>query len=687
MMSTTSYKNKLNQIISFFEWELKACSGTITVYSLLTGVFITVALIISIFVLFMDSSEFSTALPVTIQIFAVASSQIVYYMTGLFTIIYTIKVFTYLHNKRKADLYGALPISRTTLYISKLVSALAFSLVPAMTFLGIISMICVIFGQPIVTEFSIFYGRMLIGTIASITSYGVIAICCGTSVNSVVMFISVNIAYPLSALFIQGVTGSFFVGANIYPLSSSFIMSALCPLSAYSGNHIIYWILFSVICIASGIYLVKKRKAEAAQSSFAYYLPCHIVKVLVSFLFGMFLGTFIASIGVFGGFFGFVIGFVLASVPSFIIAHLIFYKGFSQLIRTSIPLGGLLFVVILVMGLISFDIFGYNKYIPDVDNVVSAGYIENKHCNYGNSADIGKHVKNSAKDFDDNGAINSVLKLHKELLNGVQFNISKKYQGVWINVLKGRFGVVDDWQSFSYKLKNGSVVTRCYDNSMLRHYQKDDYYNNREKGVEENFKKNLLNTKKYVQKYSGIVDLTTDNIRYFEITGQSEYKPNIYDDDYYSSSDSTIKIIRSYGSSAYEEQRKNFANKFFEAYNKDLENDSSDNKTALSMFYNQYNYNSEYSYDYQYYRDFDNYKTYYPDAVCQFTVSINSNNKHKTTGGIINTLISEIIGHINEVTLAVPASYTNTIALLRENNIINSDNTINPNTIYNIKNY
>ena len=72
--------------------------------------------------------------------------------------------------------------------------------------------------------------------------------------------------------------------------NSSFIMRALNPLSAYDGTHLIYWTVFIAACLFLGIFLIKKRKAECAQTSFAYYLPCYAVKLLIAFCAGMFLG-------------------------------------------------------------------------------------------------------------------------------------------------------------------------------------------------------------------------------------------------------------------------------------------------------------------------------------------------------------------------------------------------------------
>ena len=51
----------------------------------------------------------------------------------------------------------------------------------------------------------------------------------------------------------------------------------------------------------------------------------------------MFLGTMFGAINVFGnGVGGFVFGFILASAPTFLIVHMLFYKGLKQIVKMCI---------------------------------------------------------------------------------------------------------------------------------------------------------------------------------------------------------------------------------------------------------------------------------------------------------------------------------------------------------------
>ncbi len=189
MTSTASFKDKFKQAFSFFRWELKSCSGSLTVYSILTGVFFVIILTLCL-VLGSSADKTTTlasifsindpdsSLAITKTEFQYLSSYMIYGMTIIFTIIYTIKVFGYLHNKRQADLYGSMPVSRITLFFSKSASALVFSLVPALIFMLIMTGVSFILHIPLESEIAMLYVKLIMGSFAGISAYGLVAVCC-----------------------------------------------------------------------------------------------------------------------------------------------------------------------------------------------------------------------------------------------------------------------------------------------------------------------------------------------------------------------------------------------------------------------------------------------------------------------------------------------------------------------------
>ncbi len=500
MTQTASFKSKLAAAFSMFKWELRSCSGILTVYSILAAALIFITLSLTVFtnaitdnisyavdgVAYFLSWSWDASQNTNVAIFQLISAQLVYFLTIIFMIIFTVKIFSYLHNKRKADLYGSMPMGRITMYLSRCATAFVFTVIPSLFFLGIIAIISFCFGQPLVVETSMMFIKVTLGSLACICAYGVFAICCGTSLNTVFMFLITCIAYPLSAMFIKATIRGFFPGFYIGVKSKGTLINALNPLAAYDGVNIIYWIVFSVVCLAIGIILVRKRKFERAQSSFAFYLPAHIIKVLISFIIGMILGCLFGLINLFGmPYVAFLIGFAVGSSVAFLISHLIFYKSFNKLLKTSILLGALFAVVAGLMAICTFDVFNYSSYIPQTDDIESAGYVDLYEYYSKTNTSINNIAKEAADDFTDSDMINNIRTVQSSYVmpedNTYTF---LKFGILWDSLLLEATENDTPEYIFSYKLKDGSTVTRVYTNknilyySMLYYVDVDSSYSN-----------------------------------------------------------------------------------------------------------------------------------------------------------------------------------------------------------------
>lgn len=679
MTSTASFKDKIKQAYSIFKWDLKACSGTLVVFSILATVFMIVILTLCLVMGFstnqvnqngyVSTTVNTSLLAFASQLFQMATSSMIYALTVIFTIFYTVKVFSYLHNKRKADLYGALPVSRITLFLSKTATAFLLSLVPAMFFMGIMTLISVCLGQPIVTDASMMYPKLIMGTFACVSAYGLISVCCGTTINSVIMFISVCIAYPLSAMFFVGVIGSFFPGLYLGIFKDSFIMNALNPLAAYNGVNLIYWLLFSVVCLVVASFLAKKRKAERAQSSFAYYLPCHIIKIIVAFLIGMFLGVTFGALNVFGyGYLGFIFGFVLGSVPAFIICHLIFYKGFSRLLKTSAPLAGLIVVVMLGMAFCDFDMVGYNNFLPKSDEVESAGFIDSEYCYQNDKSEIGRLTKDAATDFSDKDNINTIVSYHNSLISETKQVSSEKYACVWEYIIANNLPVgTDQTYSIAYKLNSGKTVTRVYSNSFITSY--DPFAESTEEA--------LSYQKKYIQKYSAMARMDIDkNCTLMSVAGSVDENQvgmsRVLQKNKSETADMTLEP-------KYTQLDLNTTEKIRNAFMKDLISDTTKGDDVLCEYFNTYDdMSTNYSYSSVTAMTnetmmFWNAKENNSDLVCQITIETNKSLDSFTSILLNSTYFGQ--GDNIEVFM-VPTRYTNTIKALKEAKILNDDLTI-----------
>lgn len=677
MTQKTSFKSRLKQMLSFFLSDLKSCNTFLIVFGIISAVAITVCF--TICVVLGNDSSFSmmlSALSITgiansgigeIELFQYSSASLVYLISIVFTIIYTVRIYSYLHNKRKADLYGSLPIGRATLFIAKSVSAYLMSIIPAIFFLSLISIISVCSGHSVVSEVTKLFPEICMGTLASISFFGLIAICCGTMLNSVLMFIAVCVAYPLSAIFIKGTVVGCFDGFYVGIFKDSVIMNALNPLAAYDGINVIYWLIFSVVCIALGAFLAKKRKAERAQSAFAFHLPCYIIKVLVSFLAGMFLGVLFGSMNVFGGYAGFVFGFILASVPVYIIVHLILYRGFSKLIKTSIPLGALIIVSCVGVALCCFDAFGYNSYVPKTQDIKSAGFYDANSNYQAKGSAVGKNLKDMADDITDKDTIANILEAHYQLVDNRNYSVKNKFKNTWFSMFKDNVPVFSEISknpdyAFAYTLNNGNIVTRTYSSASV--FDETESYLT--SSYNELDTSDIIYSKGYIKAYSPLVKADYKDINTFIVAG---FDGKATDDKHPDFVSSKIIYTDDDGTVSYSKNYKNAAEKIKEAFLKDLDNCSNEDFAKIDQMTEYADHALDVAYvDYGSYESFIKSE---PDAVCVIAIATGDVNSYYD--GIRN--MDSYNGNTaarTQVVYTVPKSFKNTIKALQELGILNS---------------
>lgn len=644
MTQKTSFKSRMKQAFSFFRSDLRACTPLLVVFGLISAV--TVVICYTICVVLGEDMTFTGALlslnflGVTnsgtgiIEIFQYSSANLIYLISIIFTIIYTVRIYSYLHNKRKADLYGSLPIGRSTLFVTKTASAYLMSIIPTLFFLGVISIITVCTGNSVISELSSMFLKICLGTLASISFFGLIAICCGTMLNSVLMFIAVCVAYPLAA---------------------------------YDGINIIYWLIFSVVCIVLGAFLAKKRKAERAQSAFAFHLPCYIIKVLVSFLAGMFLGVLFGSVNVLGGYAGFVFGFILASVPVYIIVHLILYRGFSKLIKTSIPLGALIIVSCVGVALCCFDAFGYNSYVPKTQDIKSAGFYDANSNYQAKGSAVGKNLKDMADDITDKDTIASISEAHFKLVDNRNYSVKNKFKNTWVSMFKDNVPVFSEISknpdyAFAYTLNNGNIVTRTY-SSASAFDETESYLSSSYNELDTS---DIIYSKGYIKAYSPLVKADYKDINTFIVAG---FDGKATDDKHPDFVSSKIIYIDDDGTVGYSKNYKNTAEKIKEAFLKDLDNCSDEDFAKIGQMTDY----ADYALDVAYvnYGEYESFIESEPDAVCVIAIATGDVNSYYDGMRNMDSYNGNTAAR-TQVVYTVPKSFKNTIKALQELGILNS---------------
>lgn len=646
MTQTVSFREKFNSGFALFKWELKSSIKTLIVYSLISGVFISIVLTLCIMVGITGGQSSSNddfeQTQKAVTVFQYICAYFVFFLNAVFTIVYTIRIYSYLHNKRKADLYGSMPISRRTFYISKTVSAYLLSVIPAMFFFGMISVISVCFGVAVTENVAMLYVQLLIGAIACISFYGLLAVCCGTTLNTVLSFIAINFAYPISTLYIKGTLKAFLWGMPTSQYNNSFIMKALNPMAAYDGKNIIYWLIFTAVCLFLGIWLVKKRKAECAQTSFAFYLPCYIVELLIAFIIGMFVGVIFGSVNVLlNGYLGFVFGFILGSIPALTVTHLILYKGFAKFWKSAAIYGGLAVTVVALMAICNFDVFGYNSYIPADEDIKSAGLIDLDYCYYSKTKGALGLADMASDDYDDSENIELITRFHRGAINFHENEPQKKYRSIWTNMLLSSISseFTDSGYCIAYRLNNGTLKYRYFSERIDGYEFSYDSSVAYASGADK-----ILNSDEYFINYSTIMNADPNDINSLDVLAK-KYPSTTYINKI------TIKIDEgSKNAQQVAEDRK----KILEAYRKDVKEVGRHKDMTTD----------EESYVCTLKAGFNLPDYYKADSLFDRFAAILSNDRHNNYEGNVSS------------------DYTNTLNALKEIGVLNSDNTVNKNGDY-----
>lgn len=567
-MSTESFKSKLKQAKAYLKWELKTNASTLISYSVLTITLMIFAFIFcsmlgnSLNLNNMSEKDFSTGIDyvffskvmhfkdyrdMLFYLFGVLGNGIVVGITIVSSLSYIAKSLGYLHNKRQTDMFGSFPSSRATTYISKIFSAYVISVIPALIFTLIVTLLSICLGQP-VSSFTIpsIFG-IIIGAFVNISVYALFAVCCGTTLNSVIMYIAINVIYPVVFLLAKAIINGFTYGIT-EPMHAkeSLLPTALCPITAYNGNYVLYWLFFGIVVLAAGTYLVIKRKSEFAQSPFAYNAIGHIFKLCVALLFGLSFGTISGALNLFSnGLLSFAIGFLFTGLVSFVITHLILLKSFQKLLKSIFSFVALFAIIMVAVTALDSNSNNYEKLIPDIDDIASGGIVDSSDI-YSDiyldkateSMDFDTYTKKISEDFTDRESIEKIINIEKKAFEYMTATTSRKfsigietlmvqlqntstleigeYNEMYYNSL---YSNTNDWTELSifgvsYKLNNGSYVNQNFIEHWyygdLTNLYRDNFNNSFESNINDEYSK-LTKNVNHLTKHSNIASPCNGN--------------------------------------------------------------------------------------------------------------------------------------------------------------------------------
>lgn len=415
-MTSTTLSNKA--FPKLFKWAFRRNRSTMVVFSVLMalGIFIDLYVMSTIM---KDTSYNLSGLGISMdeEISSIGYASIIVAQVGAIVLAFisALATFSYLHNKRSTDMFGALPTTRETMYLSHLLGG--FTAVSAPFIIGsfIVMGITCRSGNYLVFDLILILAGLL-GIAASYTFTALIAYCCGTVLDTAIISLAVNAIYAGTVGLFWGMASEMIPGIEWESLVSVPVISLFAPFTfcffadAYTVAEtpssvvfmLVWSVLFTAAMIAVGLYAAKKRKAEVAQSEFGVkWLPV-VIKAGGSIVAGGLIGCIAAlSTGSgYGNMLVFAFWYVIISFSAFFILHVIFQRGLKgKFLPSAIVYAATTVVMLAISFGMTFGL-GMDTYVPAPSNVkkVTFGYTE----------------------FKDPENIETITEIHKTITEGVR---------------------------------------------------------------------------------------------------------------------------------------------------------------------------------------------------------------------------------------------------------------------------
>lgn len=477
MTSTTYSKSNFKHGLSVFLWTLRNNVAVIVVYLSLIAFD---AVTSSVFGLIFSGTDESRSLHDFARQLAAGSMVSGSFRYALIIgFVLCIRSFSYLHNKRRTDMFGSLPVSRRTMYFSRLLSSFIISAVPMIIVCLIVAVFVtnnINFGAEIIgVNFNLFEYtlRLTLILFSYISLFGLLSICCGRTVDKIISFFAINLGAPVVMLLLMVLPALLVMGYHID--INWYWVVFLSPLFSVFSFDIFYWLIFCAAALAGSFFLVKNRKAECAQSHFAYKLPMVAVKIIVSFSAGVVTGMLFALIAVItyskrGDIALFWVGMLLGSFVAYTIIQLIFAKGFKGFLKGLIPYGAMILCFALYFTSLSTGFFGYESYVPNINEVKSVSFNSDQKL-YINGVNILEH------EITDKKIIKKTIDAHKQelkdakpiynkanMFNRANVGINQNDTNAYDSVFEQYTINGDNNFTITYTLNDGRKISRAYNN-------------------------------------------------------------------------------------------------------------------------------------------------------------------------------------------------------------------------------
>ena len=378
----------------------------------------------------------------------------------IFSIVFCVRLFGYLQNKRSVDLFHSFPVGRIPMLLGRWCVGMTALALPVLVNFLIIRLVLLFAGvPPMVGRMSLFGAMMwlLLMTAGAFTFCSFLAVCSGSMMDTVLSVLGINAGFPICLLLcirlaeitLPGINYDWFEDMAPATLLAPF-PAAYLPFTQSAVDlpawFLPWWICFTIALLVGACMLYRRRRSETAEDLSAFPIPKTAVRFLITACAGVGFGMILMN----NGTAGFFIGVLAGSVVAHVIVEALYARGFSMLKKSFAWYAVFAGCFLVFYGVLTTGCFGYDTRIPDASEVESVAVCMNSEQRQFITAD-GKGVQLYPV-LKQPESIRSVLQIHKQLSGWYRENCYPytPHSSAGTDL------------TFDYRLKNGRTLRRSY---------------------------------------------------------------------------------------------------------------------------------------------------------------------------------------------------------------------------------
>lgn len=384
--STKANRSSFQEFLNFYLWSLKKTRGILILFTALLLLAVPLTLALNLNGILQNphitnvpwalSNAYYGHIDVIIPLAVVPLSL-------LLGVILVVNLFGYLQKKRSVDLYHAMPVGRTPLFLGRYFCGLTVLYLPLFLTFIILYVMEMAYGvqipEPGTTLLIVRLLNVLLAATAAFTFTTFMTICSGTMFDAIISVVVVSVTYPLMVT-VGGMAFSMIIpGMSNYSLIDPTFDTAFSPyiaafIPSFNGvsmlPYYIWWIFLTLALFAASILLYRQRKSECAESNFAFPIPKTIIRFVATFAAAICTGMIFITMFQ-NSTFNFLLGAVIGSLCTHIIAEAVYSRGFKGMKKSFLYYGVFAVVFAACYGIAVTGFLGYDTKVPNTADVKS----------------------------------------------------------------------------------------------------------------------------------------------------------------------------------------------------------------------------------------------------------------------------------------------------------------------------